>query len=175
MSLHSPGDRWFVDETSVKVNGVWQYVYRAIDQYGQVIDVLVSARPDAAAARRFFVRALRTLEVIPSEVVTDAAPVYPPVLEELLPSARPHAEQYATNQIEADLCRTFPQPRWVDLAHRFTLHGRYTCTARAPLCADCGLNELCPSRQAPPEDAWTERAERGSQRARAGVRQSRGD
>ena len=41
----SPGDRWFVDETYVKVNGVWRYVYRAIDQDGQVIDVLVSARP----------------------------------------------------------------------------------------------------------------------------------
>jgi transposase-like protein len=47
---HSPGDRWFVDETYVKVNGVWRYVYRAVDQYGQVIDVLVSARRDADAA-----------------------------------------------------------------------------------------------------------------------------
>ena len=45
---HSPGDRWFVDETYVKVNGVWRYVYRAVDQHGQVIDVLVSARRDAA-------------------------------------------------------------------------------------------------------------------------------
>jgi transposase-like protein len=59
---HSPGDRWFVDETYVKVNGVWRYVYRAVDQYGQVIDVLVSARRDADAARRFFRRALSTLE-----------------------------------------------------------------------------------------------------------------
>ncbi len=41
---HSPGDRWFVDETYVKVNGVWRYVYRAVDQHGQVIDVLVSKR-----------------------------------------------------------------------------------------------------------------------------------
>src|SRR3954451_3091584 len=41
---HSPGDRWFVDETYVEVNGVWRYVYRAVDQYGQVIDVLVSVR-----------------------------------------------------------------------------------------------------------------------------------
>jgi IS6 family transposase len=53
----SPGDRWFVDETYVKVAGVWRYVYRAIDQHGQVIDVLVSARRDAVAARRFFTRA----------------------------------------------------------------------------------------------------------------------
>ena len=50
---HSPGDRWFVDETYVKVSGVWRYVYRAVDQYGQVIDVLVSVRRDAVAARRF--------------------------------------------------------------------------------------------------------------------------
>jgi IS6 family transposase len=41
---HSPGDRWLVDETYVKVNGVWRYVYRTVDQYGQVVDVLVSAR-----------------------------------------------------------------------------------------------------------------------------------
>jgi len=44
---HSPGDRWYVDETYVKVAGVWRYVYRAIDQHGQVIDVLMSARRDA--------------------------------------------------------------------------------------------------------------------------------
>ena len=62
----SPGDRWFVDETYVKVNGVWRYVYRAIDQDGQVIDVLVSARRDADSARRFFQRALSMLKVTPA-------------------------------------------------------------------------------------------------------------
>jgi transposase-like protein len=69
----SIGDRWFVDETYVKITGVWRYVYRAIDQHGQVIDVLVSIRRDAVAARRFFSQALRTLKVIPREVVSDAA------------------------------------------------------------------------------------------------------
>jgi hypothetical protein len=49
---HAPGDRWHVDETYVKVNGTWRYVYRAVDQHGQVIDVLVSTRRDAKAARR---------------------------------------------------------------------------------------------------------------------------
>ena len=73
---HSPGDRWLVDETYAKVNGVWRYVYRAVDQYGQVIDVLVSKRRDGEATRRFFRRALSTFKVTPSEVVTDAAPVY---------------------------------------------------------------------------------------------------
>jgi transposase-like protein len=100
---HSPGNRWFVDETYVKVNGVWRYVYRAVDQHGQVIDVLLTVHRDAAAARRFFTRALRTLKVTPTEVVTDAAPVYPGVLEELLPAAVwHHVERYANNPMEAD-------------------------------------------------------------------------
>ena len=99
---HASGDRWFVDETYVKVNGVWRYVYRAIDQNGQVIDVLVSAKRDAATARRFFQRALTRFKVTPSEVVTDAAPIYPAVLEELIPTAWHHVEQHANNPIEAD-------------------------------------------------------------------------
>jgi transposase-like protein len=77
-------------------------VYRAIDQYGHVIDVLVSARRDADTARRFFARALATLKVTPSEVITDAAAVYPAVLDELIPSAWHHVEQHANNPIEAD-------------------------------------------------------------------------
>jgi transposase-like protein len=99
---HSPGDRWYCDETYLKVNGEWRYVYRAIDQHGQVIDVLVSTRRNADAARQFFRRALAMLKVTPSEVVTDAAAVYPAVLDELLPAAWHHVEQYANNPIEAD-------------------------------------------------------------------------
>jgi transposase-like protein len=48
---HAPGDRWFADETYVKVAGRWCYLYRAIDQFGQVIDVMASQRRDLAAAR----------------------------------------------------------------------------------------------------------------------------
>ena len=99
---HAPGDRWYVDETYVKINGVWRYVYRAVDQYGQVIDVLVSAHRDAEAARRFFQRALSALKVVPTEVITDAAPVYPAVLDELIPQAWHHVEPHANNPIEAD-------------------------------------------------------------------------
>jgi transposase-like protein len=51
---HSGGDRWFVDETYVKLAGHTHYLYRAIDQFGQVIDVLLSPKRDAIAARRFF-------------------------------------------------------------------------------------------------------------------------
>jgi transposase-like protein len=99
---HAVGDRWYVDEAYVKVVGRWRYVYRAIDQFGQVIDVLVSTQRDIKATRRFFQRAIGTTKATPVEVVTDRAPVYPLVLEELLPAAWHCTEQYANNRIEAD-------------------------------------------------------------------------
>jgi transposase-like protein len=68
------GDRWWVDETYVKVAGQWRYVYRAIDQFDQVIDVFVSPRHDVRAARRFFEQAIGTTKIRPIEVVTDQAP-----------------------------------------------------------------------------------------------------
>ena len=98
---HASGDRWFIDETYVKVAGRWTYLYRAVDQHGQVIDVLVSKRRDAAAAREFFARALR-LGPDPVEVTSDRAPVYPRVIDELVPAARHVFEQYSNNIVEAD-------------------------------------------------------------------------
>ena len=64
---HGIRDRWQVDQTYVKVAGRCRYVYRAIDQSGQVIDVFVSARRDATAARRFFQQAIATTAMIPVE------------------------------------------------------------------------------------------------------------
>jgi IS6 family transposase len=58
---HVIGDRWHVDETYVKVGGIWRYLFRAIDQFGQVIDVFLSRRRDAMAARSFFERAIADL------------------------------------------------------------------------------------------------------------------
>jgi transposase-like protein len=86
----------------VKVAGRWRYAYRAIDQFGQAVDVFMPARRDARAARRFFERALGTTKVTPVEVVTDQAATYPMVLEERLPAARHRTEQYANNGIECD-------------------------------------------------------------------------
>ena len=99
---HSPGNGWFVDETYVKIAGHWQYLYRAIDHYGQVIDVYLSARRNTDAARQFFTRALAVTQTVPVEVVTDRAASYVRVVEDLLPSAWHHIEQYANNPIECD-------------------------------------------------------------------------
>ena len=98
---HAPGDRWFADETYIKVAGEWAYLYRAVDQHGQVIDVLLSQRRDLAAARRFFARALRAATV-PAEVTTDRAAAYVRVLDELIPSGLHTVERYANNPVEAD-------------------------------------------------------------------------
>jgi transposase, IS6 family len=98
---HAPGERWFADQTYVKVTGTWTCLYRAVDQHGQVIDVLLPIRRDLAAARRIFTRALRT-GTIPAEVTTDRAPACPRVLDELVPSAPHTAGQYANNPVEAD-------------------------------------------------------------------------
>jgi IS6 family transposase len=85
---HATGDRWFVDETYVKVAGRWRYLYRAVDQYGQVIDMLLSEQRDTGAARRFFTRAL-CHGPAPVEVTTDKAGPYLRMLDELAPTKSP--------------------------------------------------------------------------------------
>ncbi len=101
---HGSGDRWYVDETYLKVAGRWMYLHRAVDQFGQVIDVILSDKRDLAAARRFFRHALST-SARPAEVNTDLAGVYPTVLDELLPDACHVTDQYANNRVESDHAR----------------------------------------------------------------------
>ena len=144
---HVTGDRWFVDETYVKVAGRWTYPYRAIDQHGQVVDVLVSERRDGRAARAFLARAM-THGPSPVEVTTDRAPVYPRVIDELAPAARHVLEQYANNSVEADHGRlkarlrpmrgvkTIRSLRTVAAGHAFVQnlrHGHYEITVDVPV------------------------------------------
>ncbi len=99
---HVVGDRWHVDETYVRVDGTWRYLFRAIDQFGQVIDVFLSSRRNREAARRFFERAIRRTRISPVEVTTDQYRVYPRVLDEVLPAAFHDTEMHANNPIETD-------------------------------------------------------------------------
>jgi len=99
---HLVGDRWHVDETYLKVAGTWRYLFRAIDQFGQVIDVFLSPRRDAKAARRFFSRATDRTRISPVEVTTDRYRVYPRVLDGLLPAAFHDTEVHANNVLETD-------------------------------------------------------------------------
>ena len=83
---HPVGGRWFVDETYVRVAGIWRYVYRAVDQHGQVIDILVSPRRDGAAARRFFHGVLGE-HARPEQVTTDKAKALIGAVQDVLPDA----------------------------------------------------------------------------------------
>jgi transposase-like protein len=98
---HSVGGHWFVDETYVKVSGSWRYVYRAVDQYGQVIDVLLSKKRDLQAATAFFATVI-TSHGEPAEITTDRAHALVRVIAELLPAALHDTTQYANNRVEAD-------------------------------------------------------------------------
>ena len=98
---HAVGRRWFVDETYVKVAGVWRYVYRAVDGHGQVIDVYVAVRRNLGAARTFFTTVIAG-HGEPEEVVTDRAAALANVIEELLPQAFHNTVKYANNRVECD-------------------------------------------------------------------------
>jgi len=116
----------------VKVAGQWRYVYRAIDQFGQVIDVFVSPQRDGRAARRFFEQAIGTTKIRPIEVVTDQAPTYPVVLDELLPAAWHRTDRYANNRVEADHGRLKARLRPMRGLKRDRIRGHYELAAEEP-------------------------------------------
>jgi transposase, IS6 family len=96
------GGRWRVDETYCRLHGRWAYYYRAIDRDGQVVDVYLSERRNAAAAQAFFERAMDETGVTPERVVTDKAACYPPALRAVLPAAEHRTSKYLNNGVERD-------------------------------------------------------------------------
>ena len=99
---HRVGSRWSVDETYVKVAGRWGYVYRAIDEYGQVIEVLFREHRDTEAAAAFFRSALEKTGVIPQTVTTDKAAAYPLALAQVLPEVEHLTGKAVQQRIERD-------------------------------------------------------------------------
>jgi transposase, IS6 family len=97
---HAVGGHWFVDETHVKVSGTRRYVYRAVGQDGQLIDVFLSKKSDLNAATVFFAGAIASHRE-PAEITTDRAHAPVRVVAELLPAALYHTSQYANNRVEA--------------------------------------------------------------------------
>lgn len=82
--LRPSNSSWRVDETYVKVEGCWTYLYRAVDSRGQTIDFLLSARRDTAAAKRFFRKALGQPHTVnPRTITVDKNPAYPRAVAEL--------------------------------------------------------------------------------------------
>ena len=94
------GDTFYIDEVFVKINGIQHYLWRAVDQDGEVVDVFLQARRDGATAKRFFKRLLRSNGGEPRKIVTDKLRSYGVAHRELIPEAIHSTELYENNRVE---------------------------------------------------------------------------
>ncbi len=95
-----PGDKWHLDEVFVSINGVQHYLWRAVDQDGTVLDLLVQSRRDKAAAKKFFRRLLKDLAYVPRVVITDKLASYGAAKREVLPSVEHRQHKRLSNRAE---------------------------------------------------------------------------
>ena len=94
------GDTFFIDEVFVKIGGIQHYLWRAVDQDGEVVDVFLQSRRDGKAAKRFFRRLLKTHRSEPRKIVTDKLRSYGVAHRELIPDTIHDTSQYANNRAE---------------------------------------------------------------------------
>ena len=94
------GDTFFIDEVFVKIGGRQCYLWRAVDQDGDVVDVFLQKRRDGAAAKRFFVRLLKVHGCEPRKIVTDKLGSYGVAHRELIPDTIHDTSRYANNRAE---------------------------------------------------------------------------
>ncbi|MCX4404379.1 IS6 family transposase [Streptomyces sp. NBC_01764] len=95
-----PGDKWHLDEVFVRINGELKYLWRAVDQDGNVLDILVQNRRDKAAARRFFRRLMKKTRSVPRVVVTDKFRSYGAAHREVMPSVEHRSYKGLNNRAE---------------------------------------------------------------------------
>jgi putative transposase len=96
-----PGDAWHLDEVFIRINGEQHYLWRAVDQHGVVLDILVQGRRGAMAAKPFFRRLLHGLKYRPQRIVTDGLRSYGVAQREVLPRVRHRTSRYLNNRAES--------------------------------------------------------------------------
>jgi putative transposase len=95
-----PGDKWHLDEVFIKIGGKTHYLWRAVDQEGNVLDILVTSRRDTTAATRFFRKLLKGLEYVPRVLVTDKLGSYRAARRRMLHSVEHRRSKYLNNRAE---------------------------------------------------------------------------
>jgi putative transposase len=95
-----PGDKWHLDEVFIKIRGKTHYLWRAVDQDGVVLDILVTSRRDATAATRFFRKLLRGSRSVPRVLVTDKLASYPVAHRRLIRGVEHRRSKYLNNRAE---------------------------------------------------------------------------
>ena len=94
------GDTFFIDEVFVRIDGKQHYLWRAVDQDGEIVDVFLQRRRDGKAAKRFFKRLLKAHRMEPRKIVTDKLRSYGVAHRELIPDTIHDTSQYANNRAE---------------------------------------------------------------------------
>jgi putative transposase len=94
------GDTFYIDEVFVKIDGIQHYLWRAVDQDGEIVDVFLQRRRDGKAAKRFFKRLLKAHRNEPRKIVTDKLRSYGIAHRELIPDTIHDTSQYANNRAE---------------------------------------------------------------------------
>ena len=100
ISLLAPGDQWHLDEVFLKINGRTQYLWRAVDQDGDVLDIIVQSRRDSKAAKKFFRKLLKALRYVPRMIITDKLRSYSAAKAEVMPSVEHLQQKYQNNRAE---------------------------------------------------------------------------
>ena len=95
-----PGDTWHLDEVFIRIQGVLHYLWRAVDQHGVVLDILVQERRNGAAAKRFFKHLLHGLQYKPRRLITDGLRSYGVARRAILPDVRHRTSRYLNNRAE---------------------------------------------------------------------------
>jgi putative transposase len=95
-----PGDKWHLDEVFIKIRGKSHYLWRAVDQDGNVLDILVTSRRDARSAKRFFRKLLTALQFVPRVLITDRLASYGVAHRRLMPSVEHRQSKYLNNRAE---------------------------------------------------------------------------
>ena len=95
-----PGDKWHLDEVFIRVRGKRPYLWRAVDQHGTVLDILVQSRRNTKAAKRFFKKLLKGRRYVPRVIVTDKLPSYGAAKREILPGVEHQQGRYLNNRAE---------------------------------------------------------------------------
>ncbi len=94
------GDTWYLDKVFVKIQGRQQYLWLAVDEDGDAIDILVQSRRNRWAAIRFFRKLLKSQGCVPRRLITDKLRSYPAVHRTVMPSVAHCTDQYANNRAE---------------------------------------------------------------------------
>ena len=95
-----PGDKWFLDEVFIRIRGKLHYLWRAVDQDGHVLDILVQSRRNATAAKRFLRKLLKGLQYVPRVIVTDKLRSYGVAKREFVPGVEHRQSRYLNNRAE---------------------------------------------------------------------------